>query len=102
MTMLDRMRRHKSWLKWSLLLIVVAFIAFYIPSFLDNPAAVAVSSNETVAEVDGVELTAGRGHPLLRLPYHPRRHLRRLEGRVGLAHRVDDGVAALDARAQRT
>jgi peptidyl-prolyl cis-trans isomerase D len=59
MTMLDRMRRHKGWLKWSLVLIVLAFIAFYIPSFLDNPAALGVSSNETVAEVDGVELTAG-------------------------------------------
>ena len=31
MTMLDRMRRHKGWLKWSLALVVLAFIIFYIP-----------------------------------------------------------------------
>ena len=37
MTMLDRMRRHKGWLKWSLALVVLAFIVFYIPSFLDDP-----------------------------------------------------------------
>ena len=29
MTMLDRMRRHKYWLKWSLALVVLAFIALY-------------------------------------------------------------------------
>ena len=34
MTMLDRMRRHKSWLKWSLALVVLSFVVFYIPSFL--------------------------------------------------------------------
>ncbi len=33
MTMLDRMRRHKNWLKWSLVLVVLAFIALYIPDF---------------------------------------------------------------------
>ena len=38
MTMLDRMRRHKGWLKWSLALVVLAFIVFYIPSFLSDPA----------------------------------------------------------------
>ena len=27
MTMLDRMRRHKNWLKWSLAIVVVAFVA---------------------------------------------------------------------------
>ena len=37
MTMLDRMRRHKNWLKWSLAIVVVAFVALYIPSFLENP-----------------------------------------------------------------
>ena len=34
MTMLDRMRRHRAWLKWSLGLVVLAFIVFYIPDFL--------------------------------------------------------------------
>jgi hypothetical protein len=31
MTMLDRMRRHKGWLKWSLGLVVVTFVVLYIP-----------------------------------------------------------------------
>ncbi len=31
MTMLDRMRRHSGWLKWSLGLVVVSFIFLYIP-----------------------------------------------------------------------
>ena len=34
MTMLDRMRRHKGWLKWSLALVVLTFVVFYIPDFL--------------------------------------------------------------------
>ena len=34
MTMLDRMRRHKNWLKWSLAIVVVAFVLLYIPNFL--------------------------------------------------------------------
>ena len=34
MTMLDRMRRHKGWLKWSLALVVLTFVIFYIPDFL--------------------------------------------------------------------
>jgi peptidyl-prolyl cis-trans isomerase D len=60
MTMLDRMRRHKGWLKWSLALIVLAFVLAYIPSFLQpDAAAVGASPREVVAEVDGRELTAG-------------------------------------------
>jgi peptidyl-prolyl cis-trans isomerase D len=60
MTMLDRMRRHKGWLKWSLGLVVLAFIVFYIPDFL-QPTAVGVGAapDEVVAEVDGRDLTAG-------------------------------------------
>jgi peptidyl-prolyl cis-trans isomerase D len=34
MTMLDRMRRHKGWLKWSLALVVLAFIVLYFPEFV--------------------------------------------------------------------
>ena len=62
MTMLDRMRRHKGWLKWSLALVVLAFIVFYIPSFLDDPAAVGAGTagpGEVIAEVGGRDLTAG-------------------------------------------
>jgi len=57
MTMLDRMRRHKGWLKWSLALVVLAFIVFYIPSFLDDPTAVGVgvgaAPGEVIADVEG-------------------------------------------------
>ena len=60
MTMLDRMRRHRNWLKWSLGLVVLAFIVFYIPDFLQqNPATVGASSREVIAEVNGRPLTAG-------------------------------------------
>ena len=39
MTMLDRMRRHKGWLKWSLGIVVVTFVLLYVPSFLQTTAA---------------------------------------------------------------
>ncbi len=55
MTMLDRMRRHKGWLKWSLLLVCIAFIIFYIPDFLQsNPDAM---PSDMVARVDGRDIT---------------------------------------------
>ena len=62
MTMLDRMRRHKGWLKWSLALVVLAFVVFYIPSFLADPTAVGVgaASSEVIAEVEGRSVTAGQ------------------------------------------
>ena len=47
MTMLDRMRRHKGWLKWSLGLVVVAFIIFYIPDFLRAKDPVTAPSRAT-------------------------------------------------------
>src|ERR1051325_6582255 len=58
MTMLDRMRRHKNWLKWSLGLVCLAFVIFYIPDFLRGTGADA-ASGETVARVEGHEITAG-------------------------------------------
>ena len=62
MTMLDRMRRHKGWLKWSLGLVVLAFVVFYIPSFLDDPTAIGMgaSPGEVIAEIDGRDVTAGQ------------------------------------------
>jgi peptidyl-prolyl cis-trans isomerase D len=57
MTMLDRMRRHKSWLKWSLAIVVVSFVLLYIPSFMRDGAQGA-SSNAVVANVEGREITA--------------------------------------------
>jgi peptidyl-prolyl cis-trans isomerase D len=49
MTMLDRMRRHKGWLKWSLALVCLTFVVFYIPSFLNvDPSQTAVDRLATV------------------------------------------------------
>ena len=56
MTMLDRMRRHKNWLKWSLALVVLAFILLYIPDFLRSSANGA-GLTDAVASVDGNEIT---------------------------------------------
>jgi hypothetical protein len=53
MTMLDRMRRHKSWLKWSLGLVCLAFIIFYIPDFLRGSGKAGAVSADTIAAVDG-------------------------------------------------
>jgi peptidyl-prolyl cis-trans isomerase D len=57
MTMLDRMRRHKSWLKWSLAIVVVSFVLLYIPSFL-NDSTQGAAGNAVVATVDGRDITA--------------------------------------------
>jgi peptidyl-prolyl cis-trans isomerase D len=56
MTMLDRMRRHKSWLKWSLFLVCVTFVFFYIPGFLDGNAGAGMPG-EAVAKVEGQAIT---------------------------------------------
>ena len=58
MTMLDRMRRHKNWLKWSLGLVCLAFVVFYIPDFLSTSGADA-TAGDTIAKVQGREITAG-------------------------------------------
>jgi peptidyl-prolyl cis-trans isomerase D len=58
MTMLDRMRRHRNWLKWSLGLVCLAFVIFYIPDFLRGTGADA-ASGDTIARVDGRDITAG-------------------------------------------
>ena len=59
MTMLDRMRRHKNWLKWSLAIVVLAFIFLYIPDFLRRPEAGA-AAQDVVATVDGRDITVAR------------------------------------------
>ena len=58
MTMLDRMRRHRSWLKWSLAIVVVSFVLLYIPSFLGNGPQQGAANNAVVAEVNGQEISA--------------------------------------------
>jgi peptidyl-prolyl cis-trans isomerase D len=57
MTMLDRMRRHKGWLKWSLALVVLTFVVFYIPDFLSTSTGAA--PGEILAEVEGETVTVG-------------------------------------------
>ena len=54
MTMLDRMRRHRSWLKWSLALVVLAFILLYIPDFIKGATG---GGSDAVATVDGNDIT---------------------------------------------
>lgn len=56
MTMLDNMRRHKAWLKWSLGLVVVTFVLLYVPSFLETGGP---SATDTIATVEGREVKAG-------------------------------------------
>jgi peptidyl-prolyl cis-trans isomerase D len=58
--MLDRMRRHKSWLKWSLAIVCVSFVLLYIPSFLGDSTQGAASNSSVVASVDGREITAAQ------------------------------------------
>jgi peptidyl-prolyl cis-trans isomerase D len=55
MTMLDLMRRHKSWLKFSLGAVVVTFVLLYVPSFLKDPGA----SNDVIATVNDRSVMAG-------------------------------------------
>jgi peptidyl-prolyl cis-trans isomerase D len=57
MTMLDRMRRHRNWLKWSLGLVCLAFVIFYIPDFLRSTGADAAGS-DTVAVIEGQQIRA--------------------------------------------
>ena len=56
MTMLDRMRQHKGWLKWSLALVCLAFVIFYIPDFLTTTPGAAPS--DLVASVEGRPITS--------------------------------------------
>jgi peptidyl-prolyl cis-trans isomerase D len=49
------MRRHRGWLKWSLALVVLTFVVFYIPDFLGTRAGAAPS--ETLADVEGNPIT---------------------------------------------
>ena len=57
MTMLDRMRRHRNWLKWSLGLVCLAFVIFYIPDFLRGTGTNAAGT-DSVAIVEGQEIKA--------------------------------------------
>ena len=59
MTMLDRMRQHRAWLKWSLVIVVISFVALYIPSCLQM-RGVGAMSTDTLAVVEGRTITVGQ------------------------------------------
>ena len=54
--MLDGMRRHKGWLKWSLALVCLAFVFLYVPGFVDQ-GAIQGSPNSVLARVGDHEIT---------------------------------------------
>ncbi|HEU5254480.1 MAG TPA: peptidyl-prolyl cis-trans isomerase [Vicinamibacterales bacterium] len=56
MTMLDSMRRHKNWLKWSLALVVLAFIALYFPSYMNTGTTIGATPSDVVATVNGTDI----------------------------------------------
>ena len=56
MTMLDQMRRHKGWLKWSLGLVVLAFIAI-IPGVSMSPVADPTLPSNIIARVGEHEIS---------------------------------------------
>ncbi|MCM3881668.1 MAG: SurA N-terminal domain-containing protein [Vicinamibacterales bacterium] len=56
--MLDTMRRHKNILKWTLALVVLAFVLLYIPSFLNTGATTGGAlTADHLASVDGRPIT---------------------------------------------
>ena len=56
MTMLDGMRRHKGWLKWSLGLVCLAFVFLYVPEFVDQ-SGVQTLPTSVLAQVGNHEIT---------------------------------------------
>ena len=56
MTMLDRMRRHKGWLKWSLALVVIAFVFLYVPGFMDQSGGIGLPG-DVIARVGDQEIS---------------------------------------------
>jgi peptidyl-prolyl cis-trans isomerase D len=54
MTMLNSMRRHQFWLKWSLAAVVVTFVWFYIPVIGRSATG---GPEDTIASVEGQDIT---------------------------------------------
>lgn len=59
MTMLDSMRRHIGWLKWSLGLVILAFAFLYVPQFGNSTPALTGALTDVVATVGEREITVG-------------------------------------------
>ena len=59
MTMLDSMRRHIGWLKWSLGLVILAFAFLYVPSFGQSTPQLTGALTDVVAAVGQREITVG-------------------------------------------
>ena len=59
MTMLDGMRRHKGWLKWSLGLVCLAFVFLYVPALVPQAPPVTGSLTDVIAQVGDREITVG-------------------------------------------
>ncbi len=53
MTMHDRMRRHRGWLKWSLGIVVVTFVALYVPSCFLADMGVTAAPTGSIATIEG-------------------------------------------------
>ena len=67
MTMLDSMRRHKGWLKWSLFLVCLAFVFLYVPSFVQPvPQTATGALTDVLAQVGSQEITVGEFQTLYR------------------------------------
>ena len=75
MTMLDRMRQHRNWLKWSLAIVAVAMVIFFIPNFMRNPSGSAAAGG-AVAVVEGREIRSDELNSLLLAPVTSARRLR--------------------------
>ena len=60
MTMLDRMRQHKGWLKWSLALVCLAFVFLYVPSFVQQAPEVTGAMTDVLAQGGDEEITVGQ------------------------------------------
>ena len=50
------MRRRKGWLKWSLGIVAVTFVWFYVPSFFGTQGTAAT---DTLASVNGRDVLVG-------------------------------------------
>ena len=58
MTMLDSMRRHQTWLKWSLAPLILAFGLFFVPR--NNTASAKVGGDLVLADVEGETVTVAQ------------------------------------------